>query len=238
MPTAKTSEKSTRKKTAKKTTAKKSTAAKKPRTSRKAKEIESAAAPAEPETVETPGIEQTPVSDYAPEIIPELPLTPDAKIEDISKGISSIFPETDNTGYEQDLISEVAEYHPVEFDGGYNISKKVLARIASLAASEIDGLLPPRSDAINKLIDSIHGRTDGIRVAVGTTDAAIDMLIRVQFGTHIPDATGRLRETIVKRIHEMTGLSVARVDIRVQDVIQIDEAGIELSSKEPPTASA
>ncbi|MCX6647531.1 MAG: Asp23/Gls24 family envelope stress response protein [bacterium] len=236
MSARKISETTTRRKTTKSTTPKKTIKRRTPKASLEAEKIEAIAAAIEPETIEIPDTEQQEILSFAVDTFPELPITPDSTIDGITKGISSIISEPGTNGYGTSLIQETIEPRTIIANDGYDISKKVLARIASIAASEIDGMVPPRNDAFNKFIDSIHGRTDGIKVDFGTTEAAVDMLIRVQFGTHIPDITGRLRERIARRIHEMTGLSVARVNIRVQDVIPVEETRVELPSNEPPAA--
>lgn len=189
-------------------------------------------------TTETPGIEQSNVTDSSPVTFPELPILPDPSIEGITTGISDLNEVAPEIQTKKIVTTGDSSAQAILADGDFDISRKVLARIASLAASEIDGLVPPRGDAINKFIDSIQGRTDGIRVDYGSTEAAINMLIRVQFGTHIPDVTGRLRKRIAKRIHEMTGLNVSRIDIRVQDVTPGEETVIELKQDDHPAASA
>lgn len=166
-----------------------------------------------------------------PGIIPELPIEhepcTDISIDRIASRISNTSLDVTDLEKGPELDTETTSQETIVTailpDGGFDISRKVLARIASLAASEIDGLVPPRNDAINKLIDSIHGRTDGIKVNVGSTEAAVDMQIRVQYGTHIPDVTGLLRESITRRIHQMTGLKVTEINIRVQDVTTEDD---------------
>jgi uncharacterized alkaline shock family protein YloU len=237
MSATKTSETTTRRKSAKSTTTKKKTAGKTLKTKPAVEVFDVIEPTIEPDTIEIPGTEQQEILSFAADTFPELPITPDSTIENITTGISCINLEPGTTGFGTSLIQETIEPRTIIANDGYDISKKVLARIASIAASEIDGLVPPRNDAINKFIDSIHGRTDGIKVDFGTTEAAVDMLIRVQFGTHIPDITDRLRERIARRIHEMTGLSVARVNIRVQDVIPVEETRVELPSNEPPAAT-
>lgn len=170
-------------------------------------------------------------TETTPGIIPELPIDPepctDISIDRIASRISSTSLADTGPGKGLELNTETTPQETIVTailpDGGFDISRKVLARIASLAANEIDGLLPPRNDAINKFIDSIHGRTDGIKVNVGSTEAAVDMHIRVQYGTHIPDVTGRLREKITRRIHQMTGLRITEINIRVQDVTTADD---------------
>jgi len=162
--------------------------------------------------------------------IPELPITPetgiDNPIDDITANISGIdtgqvtdeTPVTSIPTSETEFPAEDTPISPIIPDDGYDISRKVLARIALMAAGEIEGLAPPKRNPFNMLIDKFQGRTEGIRVDVGTTEAAVDMHIRVQYGSHIPDLTTRLRERIAARIREMTGLNVVEVNIRVQDV--------------------
>jgi uncharacterized alkaline shock family protein YloU len=144
--------------------------------------------------------------------IPELPIEQDErkqkKIDEISDRILEI---------EDIPVSIEPPYIPPP-PGDYGITRKVLARIASIAAGEVKGLVPPKRGPLYKFIDTINGRTDGIKVEIGATEAAVDMLIRVQYGSHIPELTSRLRETIATRIHEMTGLNVVEINVRVQDV--------------------
>ncbi len=131
---------------------------------------------------------------------------PAASIREISSNISGM----DAKSLDRERMSVSS--------GVFDINRKVLARIALLAAGEIEGLVPPKRDPIHKIVDSISGRTDGIRVDIGATEAAVDMLIRVRYGTHIPDVTTRLREKVAQRIQEMTGLKVVEINVRVQDI--------------------
>jgi uncharacterized alkaline shock family protein YloU len=159
--------------------------------------------------------------------VPELPITPETgietSIEEITTNISAI--DTANLVNEtpireQPVIETEIPAGEIQFfrNDGFDISKKVLARIALMAAGEVDGFAPAKKDPVNRLFDTFQGRTDGIRVDVGTTEAAVDMQIRVQFGSDIPEITNRLRERVSTRIREMTGLNVVEVNIRVQDV--------------------
>jgi len=150
-----------------------------------------------------------------PKGVPELPIDTGETIDDRIDEITTNIAEIDDIG-----VRIEPPYIPPPPPVEYGISRKVLARIASLAAGEVQGLMPPRRDPLYRIIESIQGRTDGIRVDMGTTEAAVDMLIRVQYGSHIPDVTSRLRESIVRRIHEMTGLKVVEFNVRIQDVTQ------------------
>jgi uncharacterized alkaline shock family protein YloU len=87
-----------------------------------------------------------------------------------------------------------------------------------MAAAEISGLAPVRKDLRTRIEDLLRGRIDGIRVDVGTTEAAVDILTRVHYGADIPKLVSLLRDNVARRIWEMTGLRVVEVNITVQDV--------------------
>lgn len=132
-------------------------------------------------------------------------------IEEISSGIADVSPE--GTWEQQ---NQPKERH---IQGDFDIDRRVLARIAGLAAGEIDGFAPLRRGVFSWLTDAVQGRTDGIRVDIGTTEAAVDMHVGVKYGSYIPDVTSKMKEIVAKRIWEMTGLRVVEVKLRIQDVI-------------------
>ena len=125
-------------------------------------------------------------------------------VEEISSGIADILT------FEPPEVKKAQPTPPSPAEGEDNVSKKILARIVSLAAQEIPGILPAKKDIPTRIEDLIRGRIGGIRVDVGTTEAAVDILTRVYYGTDIPQATARLRDNIARRIWEMTGLHVLR----------------------------
>jgi len=152
--------------------------------------------------------------------VPELPIETsdpvDASIETISTGINDAAVDVEEIP--QPVTTPIPIQPQIIADSTFDISRKVLARIASLAAGEINGLVPPKKDPVAKFLDSIRGRVDGIRVDVGTTEAAVDMLVRVTYGSDIQQITDHLRECVARRINEMTGLNVVEINVRIQDV--------------------
>lgn len=104
-------------------------------------------------------------------------------------------------------------------EGTHEIGRKTLTKIVAMAASEIDGFVPARNDFKSKIVDLLWGRIEGIKLNLGTSEAAIDMVARVHFGTDIPRASSELRENIARRFGQMTGLRVVEVNLRVQDII-------------------
>ena len=60
--------------------------------------------------------------------------------------------------------------------------------------------------------------TKGVKVEIGTEEAAVDLYVIVEYGTPIQRASMDAQENVRKAIESMTGLHVVRVDVHVQGV--------------------
>ena len=71
-------------------------------------------------------------------------------------------------------------------------------------------------------MDNITGgtsRTRGLSVDVGDRQAAAEITVNVAYGRSIPQLTKAVRERIIERVQNLTGLEVTEVNIQVNDVI-------------------
>ncbi len=107
--------------------------------------------------------------------------------------------------------------------GDVKVANDIVEKIASIAASEIDGVadLAPQSGI--KQLFGLLGPERGVRVEVGSKEVAIDLDIAVEYGSRIPDVVRNIRRNISQRINEMTGLEVVELNIRVNDLYFPDE---------------
>jgi uncharacterized alkaline shock family protein YloU len=115
--------------------------------------------------------------------------------------------------------------------GTTTIQDSVVTAIISMAAEEVDGVatshggvkLPgDTSPTVGEFVDNITGsssRTRGLSVAVGEQQTAADITINVEYGRSIPQVTQAVRERIIERVENLTGLEVTEVNIQVNDVI-------------------
>ena len=71
-------------------------------------------------------------------------------------------------------------------------------------------------------ITDVFGRnkniTRGVKVELGTEEAAVDIYLIIEYGTPIQTAASNVQENVRKAIESMTGLHVVRVDVHVQGV--------------------
>jgi uncharacterized alkaline shock family protein YloU len=116
--------------------------------------------------------------------------------------------------------------------GAIRIANEVVAVIAGLAATEIDGLAG-MSGGIAGGFAEMLGRKNlskGVRVEVGEKETAVDIFVIVEYGAKIPDVASRVQENVKHAIESMTGLKVLEVNVHVQGV-SFPEAKEELRVK-------
>lgn len=118
--------------------------------------------------------------------------------------------------------------------GRTTISSDVVAKIAGLAVREVAGIhnLVPygTSQSLSSLAASVTGREMrdlGVRVQVGTIEAAIHCRVICEYGASIPEVTRRVRENVVSRVQRGTGLRVKQVNIEVVDLYFGEEHPVE-----------
>lgn len=110
------------------------------------------------------------------------------------------------------------------------ISDGVVAKIASIAAREVEGVhaLSARgvSDSLIGIAKKVTGsdtRGQGVAVEVGTKEAAVDLSLVVEYGAVIPQVAEAVRANIIETIKLMTGLVVKEVNIDITDLYFPDD---------------
>lgn len=104
--------------------------------------------------------------------------------------------------------------------GTITYANEVIAVIAGVAANEVEGVAGMCSGSSS--ISDVFGRnkniTKGVKVELGTEEAAVDLYLIVEYGTPIQTCAAAVQENVRKSIESMTGLHVVRVDVHVQGV--------------------
>lgn len=104
--------------------------------------------------------------------------------------------------------------------GSIRIADEVVAVIAGLAATEIEGVAG-MSGGLAGGIAEMLGRKNlsrGVKVEVGERESAVDLYVIVEFGVRIPDVALRIQENVKRAIESMTGLAVVEINVHIQGV--------------------
>lgn len=115
-------------------------------------------------------------------------------------------------------------------DGGtVRISNDVVAIIAGVAATEVEGVAG-MSGGITGGITEMLGMKNlskGIKVEVGDEEAAIDLYIIVEYGSKIAKLGEDVQKNVKDTVETMTGLNVIEVNVNIQGVNLLNEEKIE-----------
>lgn len=104
--------------------------------------------------------------------------------------------------------------------GEVKIASDVVAVIAALAATEVDGVHSMAGNITNELIGKfgMKNLSKGVKVLMENGVVHVDMMIVVNYGYSIPDVSEQVQERVSQQIENMTGLVVPGVNVRVAGV--------------------
>lgn len=109
-----------------------------------------------------------------------------------------------------------------EIDMGIvKISDDVVEVIASLAATEIKGIVSLNENFVGGIAHMISGKktiSKGVKVNVLENTSTIDLYVVVEYGIRIPEVANQVQENVKKAVETMTGLSVSEVNLHVVNV--------------------
>lgn len=111
-------------------------------------------------------------------------------------------------------------------DGQISVAEGVVQKIADRACREVPGvhsMVPGLGRAFGALRERIPGSSgpnvaQGVGVEVGTTEAAIDLDIVIDYGVSIAELGRSIQRNVKQSVELMTGLRVVEVNVAVDDV--------------------
>ena len=109
--------------------------------------------------------------------------------------------------------------------GGVQIADEVVAIIAGLAAMEVEGVSSMAGNATRELIAKLGMKSlsKGVKVDVLEGIVTVSLALNLKYGSSIKVTTLKVQEKVKAAIENMTGLTVADVNIRVAGVDMPEE---------------
>ena len=106
------------------------------------------------------------------------------------------------------------------------IADEVVAIIAALAATEVDGVASMAGNITNEVIGKlgIKNLSKGVKVDVLEGVVTVSLALNLKYNYSIIDVTARVQEKVKNAVENMTGLEVADVNIKV--------AGVEMENQD------
>ena len=110
--------------------------------------------------------------------------------------------------------------------GEVKIADEVVAIIAGLAAMEVDGVASMSGNATRELISKLGMKSlsKGVKVDVLEGIVTVSLKLNLKYGYNVMDICQKVQEKVKAAIENMTGLTVADVNIRIAGVDVPEEA--------------
>ena len=104
--------------------------------------------------------------------------------------------------------------------GQVQIADEVVAIIAGLAATEVEGVASMAGNITNELVSKLGKKSlsKGIRVKVEDGVVSVNVALNIAYGYSVPKTCTKVQEKVKAAIENMTGLEVAKVDIQIANV--------------------
>lgn len=104
--------------------------------------------------------------------------------------------------------------------GQVQIADEVVAIIAGLAATEVEGVASMAGNITNELVSKLGKKSlsKGIRVKVEDGMVNVNVALNIAYGYSVPKTCKKVQEKVKAAIENMTGLEVEKVDIQIANV--------------------
>ncbi|MCI8641714.1 MAG: Asp23/Gls24 family envelope stress response protein [Clostridia bacterium] len=122
---------------------------------------------------------------------------------------------------ENEEIKKVEKIEEEKTDNGIEISNDVIAVIAGVAVTEVQGVSSMAGGFAGGITEVLSGKKNlakGIKVEKIENNTKIDVNIIVEYGSRIPDVAFEIQNRVKKSVEDMTGLKVEEVNVHIQGV--------------------
>ena len=104
--------------------------------------------------------------------------------------------------------------------GEVKIADEVVAIVAGLAATEVEGVSSMAGNITNEIVSKLGMRnlSKGIQIEVENDEIRVSVAINIAYGFNIPEVSAKVQDKIASAIENMTGLHVTEVNVRIASV--------------------
>ena len=101
--------------------------------------------------------------------------------------------------------------------GEVHISDEVVAIIAGLAATEIEGVQSMAGNITNELVSKLGMKnlSKGVKVTISDDSVEVSLALNIKYGYEIPAVSKKVQDKVKSAIETITGLTVTAVNIKI-----------------------
>ena len=111
----------------------------------------------------------------------------------------------------------IAEEKNKRPSGEIKIADDVVASIAGLAASEVEGISAMAGNITNEIVGKfgVKNSSKGVMIDVTGDKVIAELYINMKYGYSIPKISSQVQERVKNAIENMTGLEVIEVNVHI-----------------------
>ena len=121
---------------------------------------------------------------------------------------------------EQESVKNIQLSQENETFGTVKIADDVVAMIAALAATEVDGVAAMNGNVAKELLSKVgvKGLAKGVKVDISNQKVKVELAVIMEYGYNIPATCQSVQNKVKNAIENMTGLEVTDVNIRIAGI--------------------
>ena len=124
-----------------------------------------------------------------------------------------------------DIIA-TAEEEDVNSEDSLTFSNGVIEKIVAIAVREVPGVVGMKGGWVNRVQDAFGARDIRKGVTVEVTPEStvrVNIAILMEYGVYAPQVFDDVKRTVVNQVTGMTGLDIAGVNLRIEDILTAEE---------------
>ena len=104
--------------------------------------------------------------------------------------------------------------------GEVRISEEVIAVIAGIAATEVEGVDSMAGNITNEIVGKLGMKTlsKGVKIDVEDDMVSVELSLNVKYNYNIPEISSQVQAKVKEQIESMTGLTVSEVNVKIAGV--------------------
>ncbi len=126
---------------------------------------------------------------------------------------------------EKNITNYTATINVEDPCGNVKIADDVIASIAGVAATEVEGVAAMSGNITNEIVGKlgVKNLSKGVVIDVQDDIVTVNLNLTMRYGYSIPKTSAEVQEKVKASIESMTGMTVSCVDIRIAG-IELDKA--------------
>ena len=123
-------------------------------------------------------------------------------------------------------IEALTDEEDVDSEDSLTFSNGVIEKIVAIAMREVPGVVGMKGNWFNRVQDAFGASdsTKGVTVEVTPESAVrVNISVLIEYGSYAPQVFEDVKHAVVKQVTGMTGLEVAGVNLRIEDVLTVEE---------------